>query len=64
MHGASFTQCIHQSIVIQVVSVLFNSLLAELPAIIDSTSTTGDYIEVVGQGWWGSSHEVVGKTHS
>ena len=36
--------------------VLFNGLLAELPAILDSfsTSTTNDYIGVVGRGWWGA----------
>ena len=49
----------HQSIVIQGNSfgVLFNGLLAELPAILDSffTSTTSDYIGVVGWGWWGAT---------
>ena len=56
MHGASSTQF---SIVIQGISVgvLFNGLLAELPAILDSffTSTTSDYIGVAGQGWWGAT---------
>ena len=34
--------------------VLFNGLLAELPTILDRffTSTTSDYIGVVGWGWW------------
>ena len=49
---------LHQSIVIQgnSVGVLFNGLLAELPTIVDSffTSTTSDYIGVVGWGWWGA----------
>ena len=43
---------IHQSTVIQdnSIGVLFNGLLAELPTILDSfiTSTTSDYIGVVG----------------
>ena len=36
---------------------LFNGLLAELPAFLNSffTSTTSDYLEVVGQGWWGAT---------
>ena len=36
------------------VDVLFNGLLAELPAILNSffTNTTSDYIGVVGQGLW------------
>ena len=55
-------EILHQSIVIQgnSVGVLFDGLLAELPAILDSffTSTTSDYIGVVG------SHEVAGKTHA
>ena len=58
---------LHQSIIIQgnSVGVLFNGLLAELPAILDSffTSNTSDYIGVVGWGGVGS-HEVVGKTHA
>ena len=49
---------LHQSIIIQgnSVGVLFDGLLAELPAILDScfTSTTSDYMRVVGQGWWGA----------
>ena len=48
-------EILHQSIVIQgnSVGVLFDGLLAELPAILDSffTSTTSDYIGVVGWGW-------------
>ena len=34
-----------------------NGLLAELPAILDSfyTNTTSDYIEMIGQGWWGAT---------
>ena len=55
---------LHQSIVIQGNSAgaLFNGLLGELPAFLDSffTSTTSDYIGVVGQG----CHEVVGKTNA
>ena len=51
MHGASSTNF---SIVIQGNSAgaLFDSLLAELPAILDSffTSTTSEYIGVVGRG--------------
>ena len=37
--------------------VLFNGLLAELPTILDSffTSTTSDYIGMVGWGWWGAT---------
>ena len=49
---------LHQSVVIQgySVGVLFNGLLAELPAILDSffTNTTSDYIGVVVWGWWGA----------
>ena len=39
------------------VGVLLDGLLAELPAILDSffTSTTSDYIGVVGWGWWGAT---------
>ena len=48
-------QFLHQSIVIQGNSAgtLFDGLLAELPAILDSffTSTTSEYIGVVGRGW-------------
>ena len=40
--------------------LLLNGLLAELPAILDST--TSDYIGVVGRGWWGAM-AVAGKTH-
>ena len=51
-------EILHQSIVIQgnSVGVLLDGLLAELPAILDSfsTSTTSDYIGVVGWGWWGA----------
>ena len=54
-----FHAILHHSTVIQGNSfgVLFNGLLAELPAILDSffTSTTSDSIGVVG------SHEVAGK---
>ena len=52
-------QLLHQSIVIQGNSAgaLFDGLLAELPAILDSffTSTTSEYIGVVGRGWWGAT---------
>ena len=52
-------EILHQSIVIQgnSVGVLFDGLLAELPAILDSffTSTASDYIGVVGWGWWGAT---------
>ena len=52
-------QLLHQSIVIQGNSAgaLFDGLLAELPAILDSffTSTTSKYIGVVGRGWWGAT---------
>ena len=43
---------------------LFNGLLAELSAILGSffTSTTSDYIGVVGWGWWGAA-KWQGKTH-
>ena len=51
-------QLLHQSIVMQGNSAgaLFDGLLAELPAILDSffTSTTSEYIGVVGRGWWGA----------
>ena len=50
---------LHQSVVIQGNSAdaLFNGLLAELPAFLDSffTSTTSDYIGVDGRGWWGAT---------
>ena len=60
MHRASSMHAIiHHSTVIQGNSfgVLFNGLLAELPTILDSffTSTTSDYIGVVGWGWWGAT---------
>ena len=49
-------EILHQSIVIQgnSVGILFDGLLSELPAILDSffTSATSDYIVVVGWGWW------------
>ena len=49
---------LHQSTIIQGNSpgALFKGLLAELPAFLDSffTSTTSDYIGVVGRGWWGA----------
>ena len=52
-------EILDQSIVIQGNSAgaLFNGLLAELPAFLDSffTSTTSDYIGVVGWGWWGAT---------
>ena len=52
MHGASSTN----SLVIQGNSAgaLFDGLLAEFLAVLDSffTSTTSDYIGVVGRGWW------------
>ena len=52
-------EILHQSIVIQgnSVGVLFDGLLAELPAILDSffISTASDYIGVVGWGWWGAT---------
>ena len=36
---------------------LFDSLLAKLPAILDSffTITTSEYVGVVGRGWWGTT---------
>ena len=39
------------------VGVLFNGSLAELPAILDRLfiSTTSDYKRVVGRGWWGAT---------
>ena len=50
---------LHQSIVIQGNSAgaLFDGLLAELPTILDDffTSTTSDYIGVVGRGWRGAT---------
>ena len=60
MHGASSAQFFtNLHIVIQdnSASVLFNGLLSELPAILDCffTSTTSDYIGVVGRGWWGTT---------
>ena len=61
-----FHAILHHSTVIQgnSFSVLFNGLLAELPAILDSffTSTTSDSIGVVGWGWWGAT-KWRGKTH-
>ena len=52
-------EILYPSIVIQgnLAGALFNGLLAELPAILDSffTSTTSDYIGVVGRGWWGAT---------
>ena len=67
MHGASVYAILYQSIAIQgnSVGVLFNSLLTELPAILNIffTSTTSDYMGVVGRGWWGN-HKVAGKTHA
>ena len=38
-------------------NVLFNGLLAELLAILDSffTNTTSEYIGMVGWGWWGAT---------
>ena len=49
-----FYAILHQAVVIQdnSMGVLFNDLLAELPAILD-TNTTSDYIGVVGRGQWG-----------
>ena len=59
MHGALSMKFSNNPIVIQGNSAgaLLNGLLAELPAILDSffTSTTSDYIGVVGWGWWGAS---------
>ena len=50
---------LHQSIVIQGNSAdaLFNRLLAELSAFLDSffPSTKSDDIEVDGRGWWGAT---------
>ena len=58
MHGASYTK-FSTNLVIQGNSAgaLFNGLLAELPAFLDSffTSTTSDYIGVVGWEWWGAT---------
>ena len=52
----AWCEILYQSIVIQGNSAgaLFDGLLAELPAILDNffTSTTSDYIGVVGRGWW------------
>ena len=52
-------EILHQTIVIQgnLVGAPFNGLLAELPIILDSffSSTTSDYIGVVGRGWWGAT---------
>ena len=47
-------EILHLYKVIQLVFSLIRSLLAEFPAILDSifTSTTSDYIGVVGWGWW------------
>ena len=63
MHGASSTQF---STILQLYKVihLVNGMLAKLPAILDSycTSTTSDYIGVVGWGWWGVT-KWWGKTH-
>ena len=60
-----FHAILHHSTVIQGNSfgVLFNGLLAELPAILDSffTSTTSDFIGVVGCMGVVGSHEVAGK---
>ena len=52
-----FHAILHHSTVIQgnSFSVLFNGLLAELPAILDSFFTRGGWLGVVG------SHEVAGK---
>ena len=68
MHGASSTQfSINLSVVTQgnSVGVLFNGLLTELPAILDSffTSTTSDFKRngLLGVMW---SHKVAGKTHA
>ena len=47
---------LHLYIVLQdnSIGILFNGLLDELPAILDSffTSTTSDYIVMLGRGWW------------
>ena len=53
-------QILHQSIVIQGNSAgaLFNGLLAELPAFLDSffiSTTSDDYIGVIVRGWWGAT---------
>ena len=66
-NAQSFLHAIlHHSTVIQGNSfgVQFNGLLAELPAILDSffTSTTSDFIGVVGWGWWGAT-KWRGKKH-
>ena len=59
LRAASTPAILHRSTVIQGNSfaLLLNGLLAELPAILDSffTSTTSDYIGVVGRGWWGAT---------
>ena len=48
--------CLHSSLSIcsNLVGVLFNGLLAELPITLDGffTSSKSDYIGVVGRGWW------------
>ena len=67
MHRASSTQF---STILQLAiqgnsfGVLFNGLLSELPAILDSffTSATSDYIGMVGWGWW-EAMKWQGKTH-
>ena len=53
MHGASSTNFSQGNSA----GALFDGLLAELPAILDSffTSTTSEYIGVVGRGWWGAT---------
>ena len=59
-------ETLHQSIVIQgnSVGVLFDGLLAELPTILDSffTSTTSDYIGVVGATKWWGKHTLCSHT--
>ena len=50
-------QLLHQSIQGNSAGALFDGLLTELPAILDSffISTTSEYIGVVGRGWWGAT---------
>ena len=59
MHDASSMKFSINLLLYKVVQWMFSSMacyVAELPAILDSffTSTTSDYIGVVGWGWWGA----------
>ena len=54
-----FYTILHKSIVIQnnsLIDILFNSLLAELPPILDiAIPQVFTYVGVIGQGWWGAT---------